>query len=327
MTFNMGITFGDYNEPEENIKMKPIINTDFFTSGQSSIDTGINPATDTTKKRGRPKKTEIIDGNTIVVGDESNTSNRELSIMETNTPYIDTYAETNNMLRGAVGQIDMIQGQLSSDLQEIRNSKSLKRKYDYMSAIGSTIGTLIGTKVTTIREINKTITDCHNLDMKRMKDLKSVENQVDDTKMISDMYKAFVNTPVGNYGGPVMQMPSAIDLTMMNGIGDMSRIGMVDNMDQYNAGLNTVTPEMNMMLLEGNPNVKTVFIIDDASGAKWFDVIDVTTNQSVPNTTKPDPMFVDNLVIDRYNKIARDTSLNKVYSLIILNEDVRINEY
>lgn len=328
MTLNSGITFGNYNEPREDIKIKPIINTSFFTNGNTQIDTGITPVDNSPKKRGRPKKSEVIDGNTIIVDDgTNNTSSRDLNQVETNTPYIDSYNETNNMLKASVMQIDMLQGQLSQDLGEIRGSKTLKKKYDYISMIGSTLSTLIGTKVTTIREINKTITDCHNLEFKKAKELKATEVQVDDTKLINDMYKAFVSTPVGAYNGPMMQMPSAVDLTMMNGVGDMSRIGMVDNMDQYNNNLHTISPEMNMMLLESNPNVKTVFILDDSTGAKWFDVIDVTTGQSVPNTTKPDPMFIDNITIDRYNKIARDTNLNNQYDLIILNEDSRISSY
>jgi hypothetical protein len=328
MTLNTPITFGDYNEPKEDIKpMKPIINTSFFTNGGTGIDTGISE--NEPKRRGRPRKTEMIDGNTIVVddGSNSNESNRELTMAESSIPYLETYGETMGMLRGAVAQIDYLQGELSTDLESIRASKTLKKKYDYISMIGSTIGTLIGSKVTSIREINKTITDCHNLDMKRMKDMKSNEVVVDDNKMISDMYKAFVNTPVGSYGGQSLPMPTAMDLTMLNGGMSGQRIGMVDNMDQYNTNLNAISPEMNMMLLENNPNIKTVFIIDDASGAKWFDVMDISTGQSIPNVTTPDPMFIDNLTIDRYNKIARDTNLNQVYDLVILNEDTRILNY
>jgi hypothetical protein len=44
------------------------------------------------------------------------------------------------------------------------------------------------------------------------------------------------------------------------------------------------------------------------------------TNQSVPGTPKPDPMFLENLTIDIRNNIARDINLNKTYPLVLIGK-------
>lgn len=316
-----GLIF-DSLEPKIDEKIeKPIFNTNFFTEDKSTINLG-EPIIDTTPKRkvGRPKKENL---NTVVTA-EGNESSRELTMMEKNTPYIETYQETTNMLKGSIGQIDMLHNELSSDLETVRNSKTLKKKYDYISMLGSTMGTLIGSKVTAIREINSTITKAHDLDMKRMKELKINEVAKDDDKTIMDMYKAFISTPVGSYTGNTVPLPTAVDITSMN---NMDRIGMVNDQSSYDAGINNVAPQVNMMLLGTNPDIKTVFVMDDKTGGKWFDVINVKTGESIPGADKPDPMFIDNIVIDRHNRIAKDKNLNITYDLIIMNEDTRYSAF
>ena len=140
------------------------------------------------------------------------------------------------------------------------------------------------------------------------------------------MYKAFISTPVGTYNAPTG--PSPVDLTAINmGVGGVVRADILDSADVYTNNFNMMTPEQNMMLLEDNPDVATVVVLDDATGQMMFDVINMSTNESIPNTPKPDSMFLDNLTIDRFNHIARDRNLNKTYPLIIMNENSALSEY
>ena len=203
------LTFGSLNDD----KGVPI--TDITPIGESLTPDEMKP------KRGRPKgsttnKKKLSDGSEIILADE--TPQQELPMYQSNQSYKETYEETNTLLRGSIGQIDQLQSELKGELDSIRASKTLKKKYDYISMLGSTAASLINTKVSVIKEMNKVITDSHNLDLKRMKELKVTENQVDDDKRIMDMYQAFVSTPVGN--GAALG-PNMTDITLMTGINNM----------------------------------------------------------------------------------------------------------
>lgn len=268
------------------------------------------------KKRGRPRKKKLDNANDFL---EVEKSDRELSMAESNKPYLDTYAETNNMLKGSVNQIDMMQNDLQTDLTTIRASKTLKKKYDYISEISSTASTLISTKVSAIREMNKVMTDCHNLEMKRLKDLRmSAATSQDEDKKIMDMYQAFINTPIGGGGNPLGF--STQDMTLQSGSINMLPVGIGNDIQE------PLNPSQNMMRLESNPNVKTVVVYDASTGNRWFDVIDTTTGESIPNVDKPDAMFLENTTIDIRNQIARNTDLDTTYQLVVLNNN-SMNEY
>ena len=142
------------------------------------------------KKSKSPNVKTLSDGSKLVSGDD------DLPETMKNTPYHESYTETNNMLKSVIMQSDIMTNEISKDLSDIRSSKTLKKKYDYISMLASTSSTLLGTKVTAIRELNKSITDSHNLDLKRAKELKLVNEQDDDNR-IMDMYNAFISTPMG----------------------------------------------------------------------------------------------------------------------------------
>lgn len=270
------------------------------------------------KKRGRPKKKTLSSGDEFL---ENQTSERELSMAESNRPYLDTYSETNNMLKGSINQIDMMQNDLQADLSAIRASRTLKKKYDYVSEISSTSSTLISTKVAAIREMNKVMTDCHNLEMKRLKDLRmSAATSQDEDKKIMDMYQAFINTPIGNTNGGNPLGFNTQDITLQNGINNMLPVGIGSDVQE------PLNPSQNMMRLESNPNVKTVVVYDASTGNRWFDVVDTVTGESIPNVDKPDAMFLENTNIDVRNQIARNTDLDITYQLIVLNNN-KMNEY
>lgn len=309
------LTFGSLSD-DKGVPMQ-----DITPVGESLQPDEIRP------KRGRPKgstnKKKMSDGNEIVLADESSDDNYSgsLPMYQSNQSYIDTYGETNNLLRGSIGQIDQLQLEVKSELDNVRSSKTLKKKYDYISMLSSTASTLISTKVSAIKEMNKVITDSHNLDLKRMKDLKVAENQVDDDKHIMDMYQAFISTPVGN---GVSLGPSMGDMTLVNGVSNMVRADIGN--DSYNSYSQNISATQNMMRLEQNPDVKTVVVYDASTGRRWFDVMNIRTGESVPNVNTPDPMFLEDTTIDVRNQIARNTNLDLTYPLIVLNNS-NMTEY
>ena len=309
--------------------------TNYLTFGSLSEDKGvpiddISPIGDSITpeeikpKRGRPRgstnKKKLSDGSEIVLADET-PHQQELPMYQSNTSYKETYEETNGLLRSSIGQIDQLQSELKGELDSIRASKTLKKKYDYISMLGSTAASLINTKVSVIKEMNKVITDSHNLDLKRMKELKVTENQVDDDKRIMDMYQAFVSTPVGS--GPALG-PNMTDITLMTGINNMVRADI--GPDSYTTYTQNITPSQNMMRLEQNPDVKTVVVYDASTGRRWFDVMNIKTGESVPNVNKPDAMFLEDTTLDVRNGIARNTNLDLTYPLIVLNNS-NMTEY
>lgn len=273
------------------------------------------------KKRGRPKKK--TPSTTVMVEDEQSGN---LPLYQSNEPYLDSYKETTDMLNASINQIDIAQNQIRQDLDLIRSSKTLKRKYDYISMLTGSVCSLIGTKVTAIREINKSITDSHNLDIKRVKELKMNAANVDDNKSVMDMYNAFISMPSTS---PMTSsfIPANNDMTFVNQSPNIitSTIGGNDSDLAYQSYINNLSPTQNMMLMEDNANIKTVVVYDPDTGNRWFDVMDMSTGQSVPNTPKPDSMFLEDTTIDMHNKIARNINLDQVYPLIILNQTM--NEY
>ena len=311
-------------KPAKTVEVSSILNMDFFTNKENTIGLGSNTSPDSEtvvsgKKRGRPKKNND-DINNMVPAEEAN-SQRQLGMHESNEPYIDTYNATNMMVQSTISEVDGLNGMIMSELKTIQGSKTLKKKYDYIAQLAGTSSNLIGTKLAAIKEMNKVITDTHNLELKRIKDLKlNVTNEVDDNKYIMDMYNAFINTPVGTYN--VANTPSIVDMTMMTGVGNINKTPMTNTTNTFDDYMANMNPIQNMMMLEQNPNVKTVVVYDASTGNRWFDVVDTTTGESIPNVDKPDAMFLEDTTLDTRNGIARNVNLDTTYPLIILNNNV-----
>ena len=137
-----------------------------------------------------------------------------------------------------------------------------------------------------------------------------------DDKRIMDMYNAFINTPIGSYAAPTA--PSNVDMVLGNGgIPIMtSTTGATDDIgfEQY---VNNMTPEQRKIQMESqNTNVKTCVVFDPDTGARWFENMDLDTNQPVPGLPLPEPQFLDEVNINMNTGVARDTNLNITYPLI-----------
>ena len=132
------------------------------------------------KKRGRPRKSEQNGEVTVV---QSNSNSSSLPLCQTNEPYEDTYEETNDMLRVSIAQLDILAGDVKGEIDHIRGSKTLKGKYKYISDLCATASSLVSSKISAIKEINAVKTKCHELEIRRIKDIKSAAaNQQDDDK-------------------------------------------------------------------------------------------------------------------------------------------------
>lgn len=296
------------------------------------------------RKIKRPKNTNKelieIDENGNIVNDDKESTNvtkstndtqqSDQNFVYTNNTYDTTYNETNNMLRGTIQQADILASELKNQLDSVINSKTIKNKYQHVSLIGSAIGGLLSTKITAIREINKSTTDAHNLELKRIKDLNlnTVQNK-DDDQYIMEMYNAYISAPYGIKQGlpynPQNLSTIGAPGIMSNHISNNIIRTLEDPDASYNEYLNNLTPEQHAMRLEHDNNVKTVVVYDQTTGHRYFDVQDMRTGQSIPNISKPDPMFLENTILDTRNRIARNTDLNTTYPLIIIGDT--ISEY
>lgn len=249
-------------------------------------------------KRGRSKKSEHVN-----MTKANNTNN-----------YYDRYSKTNALLDQTIYEIDDLNSAVKKELKSITASKTLKKKFEYISELAGTSGDLLSTKVTAIRELNKSITDAANLEIKMNKENKEAEET--DDKRIMDMYNAFINTPVGSYAAP--QAPSAVDMIMGNNGTTITPVvgGEVQTDDLgYNQYMNNLTPEQKKIQMEGQ-NIKTVVVFDPNTGNRYFDNMNMETGQSVPGLPLPDAHFLDDLNINPNTGVARNTNLNLTYPVV-----------
>ena len=249
--FQYNITKGSVANKRVGLRnlVKSFINPGFFTGGNTNMIDDVVGAENfeppKRRKRGRPvgsknKKPEnsenitvLNDGSALVLADDGSTKS---NMVQTNTPYLESFKETNNLLKQELNRLDMLQNNIMIDLEYVRGSKTIKKKFDYVSMLGSTLGAISSNKVTVIKEMNKTILDCHNLDLKRAKDLKLNETK-DDNKTIMDMYTAFVNTPVGTYVPGAPPPISNLDLTMRAGTEGLVRTEIPSDTPQQQNGI------------------------------------------------------------------------------------------
>ena len=321
--FTIGITKEETEYKQSGIMpdFTKTIDSPAFTEPQIIIDDG-------KKKRGRPRKgqassTDLFSspshmvqaGESFITTDDK----RELSLMESTEPIEKKYAETNNILRSAIMQLDSSMAQVQEDIDYVRHAKTLRNKYQYLSLLQGSMGTMIANKISAARELNNTISKCNDFEMKRYKENKASASNIDDDQRVMEMYKAFVNTPVSSNPFPnVSQMAVSGSPVMATALGNQD-----DNFTNY---MNNMTPAQQTMYLEGNPNIQQVVVYNQETGARYFDVIDMTTGQSIPNAEKHDVMFLEDVTIDLKNKVARNVNIGETYPLVVIGEPI-MQEY
>ena len=100
-----------------------------------------------TKKRSTKKKSEV----TTV---DNSTSNTSLQFHQSNEPYMNAYAETNEQLDSAIKQLDALGNGLMNELVNIQGSKTLRNKYNYINDMTQTVSGIISAKIGAIKEKN-----------------------------------------------------------------------------------------------------------------------------------------------------------------------------
>ena len=256
----------------------------------------------------------------------TNTQSTGLAFYQSNEPYMNAYADTNEQLDSAIKQLDALGNGLMNELINVQSNKTLRNKYNYINDMTETISGIISTKIGAIKEKNKTINDVNNMELKRLKDLKLNQSEEDDNARIMNLYDAFINTPVGTYGmGKNVLGPSMQDLTSLNTLDmDTMQIGDPANVQEWQQGL---SPAENRMLLESQGKIETVVFFDNNTGDAWYEVVDKETKQPVPNVEKPDNMYIGDLDIRVDQGYAKDPNRNVVYPLIIVNQNGGMSEY
>ena len=274
------------------------------------------------RKRGRPRKNPI--DNTPTTQTQSN-EQVFVPLCQSNDPYEDSYAETNHMLRESIGQINVLSNDVQTEIENIRKSKTLKGKYKYISDLCATASTLVSTKISAIREMNATTTNCHKLEIQRLKDVKAAQQQAqqDDDKYMADLYNAYINTPINAGGNPLLAMNASNTINNQAVItGGTPVMGGLNEEQEYQNFINNITPEQNRMLLDGNPNIETVVVYDPNTGAKSFEVIDTSTGLSVPNYPRPNTALLDDTSVDTATGIASNTNIGQSWKVVVLGDTI-----
>ena len=242
-------------------------------------------------------------GDVDIIKDKKSKKNSDTADHES---YIESYNETNNALKGVVADINADQRVITEELVKIRKSKTMGKKYDYIASLVTTKSNLHSSKIAAIKEINNNITQSHNLELKRNKDLNISNNEQDDDMQVLNLYKSFINTPKNT-------VPDFITDSTIIGSSNVNAIPT----GVYNPPA-TLTPQQNMMLLEHDPNIKTVVKYNQVTGDKWFDVINIINGQSIPNSDIPGNIMLENIKLDTMNMVAKDTNLDLTYPLVFV---------
>ena len=285
------------------------------------------------KKRGRPRKNPAPENNTQIT--VANPMPGEIVVMEntndyvplcqTNDPYRDSYGEATALIRGTIAQIDQLSGEVKQELDTVRSAKTLKGKYIYISELCETAGSLISTKLSAIKEINSITSKCHDLEMKRFTAMKDQAKAADDDRYMADMYTAYINTPISSGMNPFLSQSSQNSIgnpqLMMNGI-QVNSNGDITSAGGYDHFMQNLSPEQNRMMMEGNPNIETVVVYDQATGNKMFDVVDISTGLSVPNYPRPNSEMLADTNINFATGIASNSNLGQTWKVMVLGDPI-----
>ena len=242
-----------------------------------------------------------------------------------NEPYINKYEETTNALKAAVMQIDIGLAEMQNDVNQIRNSKTLRSKYTHLANLQSTMSNYINTKISAIKEINNTISKCNDLEIKRAKELNLAANSQDSDKNIMDMYNAFISMPNGVAAPPIQGGvnplgPTVSQLTMSGGNTAIPLSAEISEEQGFQNYLDNMNPSQRLSMYENDPNVQQVVVYNNETGARYFEVMNVVTGEVIPNVTKRDMMFMEDTTLDLSTGIARNLNLNESYPIIEVGE-------
>lgn len=294
------------NSPKPNFNGSSVFNK--FATGQGKkIVVENTPIDESTlikpRKRGRPRKNK--DGDEIKVGGDAEE-------IVTNKAYIDSYEETNDLIKIMIGQIDGLQGELKQEFNDIRLSK-MRGKYQYLTDISATISSLSSTKLSAIKELNSVISKCHDMELKRTKELK-LENSGSDEAAIMGLYENIINTPRQQLeSGFIPPRLESGDVPLM-----VQQQGGMDIYQPMVTNDELFTPEQNRMIMEHNPDIKTVVVFDPKTESREFRCMNIKTGEQITNMSLPDPFLLEDMNLNFQTGVARNSNLNMNFPLATL---------
>lgn len=272
----------------------------------------------------RKKKADVETG--IIKASDSET----LTGTVEDAPAIYSYNETNHLLHETLGQIDAINSELVKEFNAVRNNRTMKNKYMTLTNLSENIGSLISNRINTIKEINNCITKANDLDYKRYKDTMAMQSNMNDDKYIADVYQALIQNPMNQAPtftanvDPSLVGSGIIRATMPAGT-DMSAGQVLDS--GYLNYISNLTPEQNLMRYENDPNVKQVMVFDEATGNRFFQMMNMATGEVIPNVPVYDESIAMDTNIDRDHGIAKNLNLRESFPLVIINQNSVASQY
>ena len=277
----------------------------------------------------KPKKTKRKkESAEVVLTDTMSPDNNPANdIVDMPTAY--TYAETTNMLRNTLGQTDSLNAELMQEFTNVKHNRTMKNKYNVLVGISENVATLLNTKVSIIKEINNSISKSNEMDYKKVKDARAAQADMNDDKYVADMYRSFVNNPMMNPAQPNYPSidPAMFGSGVVRATTPMELQGNMPVDVSYMNYKSNLTPEQNSWMYEDNPAVQQVLVFDDATGNKFFQYMNVTTGEVIPNMPTYDLNIVEDTTVDRDHMIAKNQNLNQVFPLVIINENKVNNMY
>lgn len=280
----------------------------------------VTETVDESKKKRKSKKKEI----SPVSNTAPAIASTSMSYIQENIPYASAYADTNMQLDETINQLNILGSEIVTELNMVRNNKTLRNKYGIVNDMTQTATSILNTKLAAIKEKNSIINSVNKLELDRLKQVKVSTSEEDDNTRIANLYNAFINTPIG--AGPGVLGPSMQDIIAGGQAGSsVPMLSIGDDQQLWEANLN---PAENRMLLEAKGTIETVVVYDSTTGNRWFEVVDKVTRQPVPNVEKPDNSYIYDLDINVRGGFAKDGNRGVSYPLICINgSDNSITEY
>ena len=317
------------DEPEQSYGLST---TALVTNNSDTGEVVVDP--DPPKKRGPGRPAKNSNANQYTDYIRADNKKKPTSLDE---QYERGYTHTVGLLAGAIQQTQTIYDNIEKELENYHKNRAYggKSRMMQMTELMNTQVGLVNTKINAIKELNNIRNKINDLVMKKAQLDKDAIDENSD-KAVMDAYYAMINAT--QYGLTPMQAPLAPSTlnTGVNMAGQTVPTSMISgasivpanpeaaqssdpSFDSYKANL---TPVQRKMILDNDPNIKTVVVYDQGSGNKYFDVINIQTGQSVPGVTRPAEFLLDNMRIDARNGIAVNSNVNQSYPLVIVGNRV-----
>lgn len=295
-----------------------------------------DPIEEKPKKRrgpGRPAQQQygLVPANTYteIVTEDTDSAKKRKSSFEGQMEK--RYAPQVAMVASIISQSDQMMGEISEELRKFEKpgyggqSRNLA-----ISNLQNAKTGLLNTKLAAVRDLINMRNKINDLTMQNRKmEMAAGADEQNSDKAVMDAYYALVNA--SRYGLPPINQPlhpSSINTGMnlqgaqiaTSTIATPASIVTTDGATMPPAPTypqQPLTPIQQRMVLEKNPNVKTVVVYNQNTGSKRFDIVDVTTGMSIPGAQRPAAFLLDDMKPDLRNGIASNSNANMSFPLVI----------